>query len=365
MQISTLLTHLERRFPLHWQEDYDNCGVQCGDRQQEISGALVCFDVSEAVVDEAITLGKNLIVSHHPLIYRNGLKKIEPDNRVGRIICKALQHNILIYSMHTCIDSGKGGGNDLFAQKLNLQEVEVLAPKSMTLQKLSFFVPAEHADPVKNALFALGCGRIGHYERCCYVQEGIGSFKPTEEAQPFVGEQGREVSVAEQRVELLFPPALQSAVIKTLYRVHPYEEPAFDIVPIVKEYQNVGLGRIGKLAQPMEVADFYQFMKKQLNLKTFKVAGKINRNIEKVALCGGSGGSFIQTALIAGADIYITGDVRYHDFFLPDNQMIIADIGHFESEHFIREIIFAELKENFTNFATAISTMEKLEISYV
>jgi len=365
MKISTIINHLEQQFPLHWQEDFDNCGVQCGDKQQEITGALVCFDVSETVVDEAIALGKNFIVSHHPLIFGNGLKKIEPNNPVGRIICKALKNNILIYSMHTCIDAGTNGGNDLFAEKLNLQEVELLSSKSTTLLKLSFFVPANYATSVKDALFALGCGHIGNYEHCCYTQEGTGSFKPTKEAQPFVGQQEQEISVAEQRIEMLLPPSLQSAVIKTLYRVHPYEEPAFDICPIVKEYANVGLGRIGKLEKPMEINDFYQFMKAQLNLTSFKVSGNINRKIEKIALCGGAGSAFIKTALSAGADIYITGDVRYHDFFIPDNQMIIADIGHFESEHFIREIICAELKKNFANFATAISTVEKLEIFYV
>ncbi|MDR1345893.1 MAG: Nif3-like dinuclear metal center hexameric protein [Bacteroidales bacterium] len=365
MKISTILNHLESRFPLTWQEEFDNCGVQCGNRQQEITGALICFDISESVVNEAIALEKNLIISHHPLIFGNGLKNIEPNNTVGRIICKALQNNILIYSMHTCIDAGTNGGNDLFAEKLNLQEVKLLSPKRLQLQKLSFYVPVDFAAPLKDALFALGCGQMGNYECCCYTQEGIGSFKPKADAQPFIGEQGREETVPEQRIELLFPPALQSSVIKTLYRIHPYEEPAFDITPIIKEYQNVGLGRIGKLAQPMEIADFYKFLKEQLELKTFRVSGKINKKIEKVALCGGSGSSFIKTAFAAGADIYITGDVRYHDFFIADNQMIIADIGHFESEHFIREIICAELKRKFTNFATAISTTEKLEIAFV
>jgi dinuclear metal center YbgI/SA1388 family protein len=365
MKISTVLNHLESRFPLHWQEEFDNCGVQCGDRQQEITGALICFDISELVVNEAIALGKNLIISHHPLIFGNGLKKIEPNNTIGRIICKTLKNNILIYSMHTCIDAGAGGGNDLFAEKLNLQEVELLSPKCLQMQKLSFYVPVDFAVSVKDALFALGCGQTGNYERCCYTQEGIGSFKPKAGAQPFIGEQSREETVPEQRIELLFPSVLQSAVIKTLYRVHPYEEPAFDIMPVIKEYQNVGLGRIGKLAHPMTMADFCQFMKKQLDLKTFRISGKINRKIEKVALCGGSGGSFIKTALTAGADVYITGDVRYHDFFIADNQMIIADIGHFESEHFIREIICAELKGKFTNFATTISATEKSEIIFV
>ena len=264
MKIKEVLQFLEGKFPLQWQEDFDNSGMQCGDKEQEITGAVVCFEFSDAVLEEAIQLKANLIVAHHPLIFGNGLKKIEPTDRVGRMVCKAIENRLVLYSMHTNVDSGVGGGNDAFAQKLKLQNARVLDPKTVE----------------------------GEYN-------GL-----------------------------------------------------------------VGLGKVGELPHGMSVADFIAYVKDCLGLQVVKYAGDIQRPVKTVAVCGGAGSSLIRQAMRSGADAYVTGDVRYHDFFIPDNQMLILDVGHFEGEHFIKDILYAELKENFSNFAIHFSKMDKFDILY-
>ena len=264
MTIKEIIQYLESRFPLCLQEDFDNCGVQCGDVQQEISGALVCFEMSEKVIEEALAIGANLVISHHPLMLKRGICKIEPTNRVGKVICKALRHDMVLYSMHTNIDSAEGGGNDVFAEKLGLRDVRVLVPSA--------------AD-----------------------------------------------GMAERN----------------------------------------GLGRIGKLPQPMSMTDFLRYVKEKMALQVIRYHGDSAKTIETVAVCGGGGASFIEDALRARADAYVSGDIKYHDFFKAENEMLIADIGHYEGEFFIKEIIYKALKEKFTTFAASISKMDNLEVLYL
>ena len=358
MQIKEIIQFLEQKFPLHWQEDFDNCGVQCGDITREITGIVVCFDMSEAVIGEAIKKGANMVISHHPIIYKNGIKKIEPNNRVGKILCKALENKILLYSMHTNIDSGKAGGNVLFAQKLGLQKLSVLSPKENQFCKLVVFVPSENSVLLKEALFRIGCGNIGNYSHCSYSCEGIGSFKPLAGANPHIGKHNRIERVEEDRVEMIFSKTKKRQVIETLYHNHPYEEPAFDIIALENQDRNVGLGRMGMLPKPMLVKEFIQFVKEKLKLDVVRYSGNIDTEIKKVAVCGGGGTSFITDALAAEADAFITGDLKYHDFFIPENKMLLIDIGHFEGEHFIREIIVSLLQENFNTFATHFTEVE-------
>ena len=363
MKIKEVLAHLERRFPLSWQEDFDNCGVQVGDKEQEITGALVCFELRESVIDEAIRCGANLVISHHPLIFQ-GLKKIEPVNRTGRIVCKALAHNILIYSMHTNMDSAIGGGNDAFAEKLQLKEVSVLAPHEGNFRKLVFYVPAQDVTRVCDAMFAAGCGHIGNYDRCMFTVPGEGSFRPLEGSNPYIGRSNQVETVDEVRVEMIFPANIQKRVVSALYAAHPYEEPAFDIYRIENEERRVGLGRVGLLPEPMMPTQFFEFLKQQLQIEHLRYSGNMDKMIKKVAVCGGSGGSLIRQAMAAHADAYVTGDIKYHDFFMPDNQMIIVDVGHFEGEHFIKDIIYNELKKNFSNFAISIIEDEVSEVNF-
>jgi len=358
MQIKEVIQFLEQKYPLHWQEDFDNCGIQCGDKEHNITGIVVCFDMSEAVIDEAIAKGANMVISHHPIIYKTGLKKIEPTNRVGKIIIKALENKILLYSMHTNIDSGKGGGNVLFAQKLGLQKLTVLSPKENQFCKLVVFVPSESSVLLKEALFRAGCGNIGNYSHCSYSCEGVGSFKPLAGANPHIGKHNRIERVDEERIEIIFPKNKKRQIIETLYQNHPYEEPAFDIIALENLNREVGLGRIGLLPEPILAKDFIQYVKDKLKLDFVKFSGDTNAEIKKVAVCGGGGASFVADALAAGADAYITGDLKYHDFFIPENKMLLIDIGHFEGEHFIREIIVSHLQENFNTFATHFTEVE-------
>jgi len=359
MKIKEIIQFLEQKFPLHWQEEFDNCGVQCGDKEREITGIVVCFDMSEAVIEEAISKGANMVISHHPVIYKNGIKKIEPTNRTGKILCKALENKILLYSMHTNIDSGKQGGNVLFAKKLGLQKLSVLSPKEHQFYKLVFFVPSENSVLLKESLFRTGCGNIGNYSHCSYVCEGIGSFKPLAGANPHIGKHNHIERVDEERVEMIFPKNKKRQVIETLYQHHPYEEPAFDIIALENLDREVGLGRIGELSNPLQTKDFIHYVKEKLKISSLKFSGNLNAEIKKVAVCGGGGASFVADALSAGADAYITGDLKYHDFFIPENKMLLMDIGHFEGEHFIRDIMVTLLQENFNTFATHFTKVEQ------
>jgi len=358
MKIKEVISFLENKFPLSWQEDFDNSGIQCGDKERDITGVVVCFDMSEVVIEEAISKGANMVVSHHPIIYRDVIKRIEPTNRVGKILCKALENKILLYSMHTNIDSGKAGGNSLFAQKLELQKLSVLSPKENEFCKLVVFVPSENSVFLRDALFKAGCGNIGNYSHCSFSCEGIGSFKPLADANPHIGQHNRIERVEEERIEMIFSKIKKRQIVEALYQHHPYEEPAFDIFALENTNKDIGLGRVGFLPQPMVAADFIHYVKQKLNVELVRFSGNSKAEISKVAVCGGGGASHIKDALTAGADAYITGDLKYHDFFIPENKMLLVDIGHFEGEHFIREIITSLLKEKFKNFSTYFTEVE-------
>lgn len=364
MTIKEVTQYLEKKFPLYLQEDFDNCGVQCGDVRQEITGAMVCFEMSEQVIDEAWANGCNLVISHHPLMLKRGICKIEPRDRVGGMICKALAHNMVLYSMHTNIDSGEGGGNDAFAEKLGLKNVKVLEPHKGLYRKLVVFVPADHAEKLKAALFAVGCGEQGRYDACAYTTEGQGQFRPMDGANPFIGVGHKLEHVAEERIEMIYPTGSQRAVVQAVYDNHPYEEPAFDLLPLENESRTIGLGRIGDLPNAMTIDVFLDYLKDKLGLTHCRYAGDKTKTIRKVAVCGGGGAGFIDLAIASGADAYISGDFKYHDFFKSHSGTLLVDIGHYEGECFIKNIIFDLLNEKFTTFATLISKMEKVEVKY-
>jgi len=364
MVIKEVTQYLEQKFPLYLQEDFDNCGVQCGDVRQEITGAMVCFEMSEQVIDEAWANGCNLVISHHPLMLKRGICKIEPRDRVGGMICKALARNMVLYSMHTNIDSGEGGGNDAFAEKLGLKHVKVLEPHKGLYRKLVVFVPAGHAEKLKSALFAVGCGVQGLYDSCAYTTEGCGQFRPLEGAQPYLGVEHRLEHVQEERIEMIYPTGKQRAVVQALYENHPYEEPAFDLLPLENECRSIGLGRIGDLPEELSVDAFLTYLKESLGFEHCRYAGDRSKAIRKVAVCGGGGAGFIDLAVASGADAYVSGDIKYHDFFKSHSGTLIVDIGHYEGEYFIKNIIFDLLNEKFSTFATLISKMEKIEVKY-
>ena len=341
VKIKDIANTLEMFAPLPLQDDFDNAGLQIGLTDAEVAGVLLCLDVTEAVVDEAIASGCNLIVSHHPVIFKP-LKRITGSNYVERCILKALANGIAIYSSHTNIDNAPGGVNYRIADILGLQNVRILIPKEESLLKLAVYVPLSHADTVRNALFAAGCGNIGNYDSCSYNLNGFGTFKAQKECNPFCGSIGELHKEEEVRIETIMPAYIRNRVIKAMIDVHPYEEPAYDIYPLKNSWSSVGTGIIGELPQECDEFEFLATVKEKFAVGCVRHTQLLGRKIKKVALCGGAAGSYAGAALAAGADIYITGEARYHDLFSYAGKMTVAVIGHYESEQYTIDI-FAEI----------------------
>ena len=323
--------------PLPLQEGYDNAGLQIGLTDAEVAGVLLCLDVTEKVVDEAIASGCNLIVSHHPLIF-SPLKKITGRNYIERCVIKALQNGIAIYSAHTNIDSAPGGVNYRIAEILGLQNVRILVPKEDALLKLSVYVPVSHADAVRKALFDAGCGNIGNYDSCSYNVNGFGTFKATEGCNPFCGEVGELHNEEEVRIDTVMPAYIKNKVVASLIAAHPYEEPAYDIYPLKNSWDGAGLGVVGDLPCECDEKEFLATVKEKFGVGCVLHTSLLGKKVKRVALCGGSGASFTDVAIAAGAQVYITGEVRYHDMFNYDGKILFAAIGHYESEQYTMDI---------------------------
>lgn len=323
--------------PLPLQDGFDNAGLQVGLTDAEVTGVLLCLDVTEAVVDEAVALGCNLIVSHHPLIF-SPLKRVTGVTYVERCVIKALANGIAVYSAHTNLDNAPGGVNYRIAAKLGLQNVKILVPKEGALLKLSVYVPVAHADAVRSALFAAGCGNIGNYGSCSYNAVGYGTFEAGEGANPFCGSVGSLHKEEEVRIDTIMPAYIKGRVVKALLAAHPYEEPAFDIYPLQNSWDSVGAGIVGELPVAVDETAFLRQVKDTFSVGSVRHTGLLGKPVKRVALCGGAGGSFAGAAVAAGADVYITGEARYHDLFNYEGKMVVAVIGHYESEQFTMEI---------------------------
>jgi dinuclear metal center YbgI/SA1388 family protein len=363
MLLHTLITEIERFAPLDYQESYDNCGLLVGNKQQEITGALLCLDCIEATIDEAIRKKCNLIIAHHPIIF-GGLKKINGSNYVERTVIKAIQHNIAIYACHTNLDNVKLGVNKKIADKLGLINQHILAPKRLLLKKLVTFVPPSHIEIVRQDLFDAGAGNIGNYSQCSFVNEGIGSFKPNALSNPFSGKKDELSLENEVRLEVIFEQAYLQQVISALRKNHPYEEIAYDIYQLENQYQNIGSGMTGELEKPMTEHAFLEQVKKTFGLKMLKHTAFINKIIQKVALCGGSGSFLLKNAINSKSDIYISSDFKYHEFFDAENQILIADIGHYETEQFTPEIFYDIISKKFPTFATCLTETNTNPVNY-
>ena len=337
VRIKDIANALEMFAPLPLQDGFDNAGLQIGLTEAEVAGVLLCLDVTEAVVDEAVALGCNLIVSHHPLIF-SPLKRITGSNYIERCVIKALANGIAIYSAHTNIDNAPGGVNYRIAEKLGLQNVRILVPKEEALLKLAVYVPVSAADAVRDALFAAGCGNIGNYDSCSYNVEGFGTFKANEGCNPFCGEVGELHREQEVRIETVLPAYLKNRAVAALIKAHPYEEPAFDIYPLKNSWGSVGSGVIGELPAECDELELLQGVKEKFNVGSVRHTPFMGRKVKRVALCGGAGGSFAGAAMAAGADVYITGEARYHDLFSYTGKMLMAVIGHYESEQYTMDI---------------------------
>ena len=364
MKIKEVIRFLEQVAPPSYQESYDNAGLITGDPQAEVSGALLSLDCTEVIVQEAIDKGCNLIIAHHPIVFR-GLKSLTGRNYVERTVIKAIKADIAIYAIHTNLDHVHTGVNSMICRRLGLQNARILQPKSEILSKITFFVPTADTDKVLEALYATGAGQIGNYSHCSFRVEGTGTFKPGEAANPHIGETGGAMErVQENRVELMFPSHLSGAVINALQEAHPYEEVAYYLHSLQNKNQEVGAGMIAELAEPMDELDFLRHIKQSMQASVIRHTALRGKKIKKVAVCGGAGGFLLSTAIGRGADIFITADYKYHEFFDADDRIIIADIGHYESEQFTKELLFELLSENFANFTPRLSEVNTNPINY-
>ena len=364
MKIKEIVSALERFAPLPLQDGFDNAGLQVGLTEAEATGALLCLDVTEAVVDEAITLGYNLIVSHHPLIFK-GYKSITGRDYVERCILKAIKNDIVIFSMHTNLDNAPQGVNFKIAEIIGLKNLRILEPKANQLLKLVTFVPEAQADEVRNALFAAGCGCIGNYDSCSYNLEGKGTFRAQPGTHPFCGEIGELHTEHEVRIETVLPAYLQGKVQKALIEAHPYEEPAYDFYPLQNEWAQAGSGLVGELEEPETETDFLRRVKKLFEVGCVKHSRMTGRLIQKVALCGGAGAFLLPKAVGAHADVFLTGEVKYHDYFSYENDILIAEIGHYESEQYTKDLLYSIIREKFPTLDVQLTRVNTNPIKYL
>lgn len=364
MKIKEITSYLESLVPLNYQESYDNCGLIVGNANDDCTGVIISLDCVETIVDEAIEKGCNLIISHHPIVFK-GLKKINGNNYVERTVIKAIKNDIAIYAIHTNLDNVHFGVNQMICETLGLVNAKVLVPKNGQLCKLVTFCPDNRAAEVRDALFAAGCGHIGSYENCSFNQSGKGTFKGGEDTNPYVGKKGELHMESEMKIETIMPVHLKSKVVKVLLEAHPYEEVAFDILPLINNHPQVGSGMIAELETPMDEMDFLVHLKTTMNAHGIRYTNLLNKKIKNVAVCGGAGSFLLHSAKAAGADVFITGDFKYHEFFDAENQLLIADIGHYESEQYTKQLIYRILIEKFPTFALHLSTINTNPINYL
>jgi dinuclear metal center YbgI/SA1388 family protein len=361
--LKDVIHFLESFAPLSLQESYDNAGLITGDVNTEITTVLITLDVTEKVIEEAIQKKAELIVAHHPIIF-SGLKKITGKSYVERTLIKAIKNDIAIYAAHTNLDGVDRGVNHKICEKLGLQNCKILQPASNQLKKLVTFIPVKSSSEVREAIFNAGAGNIGNYDSCGFIAEGLGSFRGNENSNPFVGKKGEIHAEKEILFETIFPGYLQGKIIEALLKVHPYEEVAYDIYPIENKFEKVGMGMTGTFAEPKSEIEFLNQLKSTFNTGVIKHTALKDKPVEKVAVCGGSGSFLLNAAIAAGADFFVSGDFKYHQFFDAENKIVIADIGHFESEQFTKELFYELLTKKFPKFAVRLSEVGTNPVFY-
>lgn len=363
MIIREFIREFDRILPLRQAEDFDNVGLLCGNPEREVSGILVCHDTLESVVEEAVLKGANVIVAFHPIIF-SGLKSLTGRNYVERAVLKAIENRIAIYAVHTAFDNDFFGVNHGICKVLGLKNQKILMPKPSALQQLSVYVPKDFAEKVKDALFSAGAGNIGFYDECSFTVAGSGTFRPLPGSDPFSGKENiREIS-DEVMVSVIFESYKKGGIVAAMKAAHPYEEVAYQVVNIENENPYSGLGMYGDLEQETGAAEFLSFVKEKFGLSVIRHSAPPESKIKRVGVLGGSGASGIKSALAAGCDAYLTGDIKYHDFYQAENKMLICDIGHFESEQFVTQQLFELLSENFPKFAISKSSENTNPVNY-
>ncbi len=363
MILKEIISTLNHRFKIQTAEDFDNVGLLCGNLEREISGILVCHDSLESVIDEAIERKLNLIVCFHPILF-SGLKSITGKNYVEKAVLKAIENKIAIYAIHTAFDNDYFGVNYGICEALGLKNQKILMPKTADVKLLKVYVPKDYSDKVRNALFSAGAGNIGFYEQCSFNHNGIGTYKPIDGANPFSGEIGHRENSDEIAISVIFESHKKLQLIDTMQKAHPYEEVAYEIYALENDNNYLGLGRYGEFENELSEQDFLSKVKKTFNLSVIRHSDFSGKSIKKVGVLGGSGASGIASAKAVGCDAYLTGDVKYHDFFKAENKILIGDIGHFESEQFVSQQIFEILSEIFPKFAILKSNVNTNPVNY-
>jgi dinuclear metal center YbgI/SA1388 family protein len=364
INIGDIVRELERFAPPVYQESYDNARLITGSLSWQCSGAVLCLDALESVVDEAIALQCNLIIAHHPIIF-SGLKSLTGKNYIEKVIIKAIKNDIAIYAAHTNLDNVQLGVNHKISERLGLQNLKILDPKKGILKKLYTYVPESHLHQVMEALFAAGAGQIGNYTECSFSYPGIGTFRGNEEANPFLGQKGLRQQEAEHKLEVLLDIAVEPMVLNALFSSHPYEEVAYELITIDNVHKEVGSGMIGELPEAMDSLNFLKLLKEKMGCATVRHTHLIHSKVQKIAVCGGAGIFLLPKAIAAGADVFVTADVKYHQFFDAEGRILIADIGHYESEQFTTALFYDILISKFPNFALHLSKVNTNPVNYL
>ncbi|MFM9824948.1 Nif3-like dinuclear metal center hexameric protein [Flavobacterium sp.] len=364
MKIKEIISVLEEMAPLAYAEDFDNVGLLIGNQDSEATGVLVCHDALESVIDEAIVKNCNLVVCFHPILF-SGLKKITGKNYVERSVIKAIRNDIAIYAVHTALDNHQDGVNKIFCDALGLTKTKILIPKQNFIKKLVTYTIPENAEKLRNALFDAGAGTIGNYENCSFNSKGIGTYMGNEHSNPKIGERFEFVESEEIKIEVTFEKHLENKILKALFNNHIYEEVAYEIYDLKNVNQNIGLGMIGELHVPMSEKDFLNFVKEKMQSEGIRHSAFLNKPIKKVAVLGGSGSFAINSAIQAQVDVFLTADLKYHQFYEAENQMLLVDIGHFESERYTKNYIVDFLIKKIPNFAIILSEENTNPVKYL
>ncbi|MEZ0005683.1 dinuclear metal center YbgI/SA1388 family protein [Flavobacterium sp. 28YEA47A] len=364
MKIKEVISILETMAPLAYAEDFDNVGLLVGNPEDKITGILVCHDALENVIDEAVSKNCNMVVCFHPILF-SGLKKITGKNYVERAVVKAIKNDIAIYAVHTALDNHHNGVNKIFCDALGLQNTKILVPKENFIQKLITYTIPENHQKLRNALFNAGAGNIGNYENCSFNSQGIGSYQGNENSNPEIGERGEFVENTEIKIEVTFEKHLQGKILKALFSNHVYEEVAYEIYDLKNSHQNIGLGMIGELETEMSEKEFLLLVKNKMKADGIRHSEYLGKPIKKVAVLGGSGSFAIKKAIQAGADAFLTADLKYHQFYEAENQLLLADIGHYESERYTKNYIVDYLTKKILNFAIILSEENTNPVKYL
>ena len=363
MTVRDLIDHLDSMAPLQYAEDFDNVGLLVGNPELEVRGIMITLDSTEAVVDEAIENACNCIVSFHPIIFK-GLKGLTGSNYVERTVLKAIKNDVAIIAVHTALDNDRHGVNDRICDRLGLTDREILIPKPGTIKKLSTYVPATHSEAVRADLFRAGAGEIGNYSHCSFNIEGTGTFLGNEASSPAVGEKGELHKEEEIKLTIIFTSHLESKILQTLFKSHPYEEVAYEVITLDNKNQTLGMGMTAILPHPMDEEDFMKFVKERMQVSVIRHSELLNSPVNKVAVLGGSGSFAIEAARRSGADAFITADLKYHDFFRAENKILLMDIGHYESEQFTKSLLLEHLTKKIPNFAIILSQTVTNPVKY-